>query len=184
MNIRILYIFSLAVCLMSCSEKQKNANDISLIKISYAPSFNTSAELLLNEDENYLIIKSTRKYIPIIKSDGKSDDKNIDNEEYIKQIAPVKDTLVNIKSEEAQKINNIISGFKKEDFTDAEFPDFDGMSTNILIVYKNKNIKVIQPMNVPNNKQRELLIALAKLAQSKVSTDNKVVMTSILSYLQ
>ncbi|WP_300670340.1 hypothetical protein [Soonwooa sp.] len=180
MNIRILYIFSLVVFLMSCSEKQKNANDISLIKISYAPSFHTSAELLLNEDENYLIIKSTRKYIPIVKSDGE----NIDNEEYIKQIAPVKDTLINIQSEEVQKINNIVSGFKKEDFSDAKFPDFDGMSTNILIVYKNKNIKVIQPMNVPNDKQRELLIALAKLSQSKVSTDNKVVMTSILSYLQ
>ena len=178
---KYLYAIAFFCFLTSCSGQQKDPNTISLIKISYSPSFHTSAELLLNENDNYLIIKATRKYLPIVKSDSNY----VVDEKFLEELAPVSDTIITVKSEEFKDINRIISGFKKADFTDAEFPHYDGMSTSILIVYENKMIKVIQPMNNPNDQQRKLLITLATLALNKTtSKDNKTVLTSILSYLK
>lgn len=180
MSINVLYVFSVIICLISCSEKLKKENQVAMVKITYAPSFHTGAEILLNEKENYIILKSLRRFIPIIKEDGY----NTDNKKFMSEIAPVSDTIIEVKNEEFIKLNSIISTLKKEDFADVKLPAFDGMTTNILIVYQDHSMKIMQPMNLPNDKQRQILTELVKLVERKnTSTDNKTVLKSIISYL-
>lgn len=179
--------------LISCNKKVEEAKTEKpkpiLIKIGYYPIFHQPAETIFNLNENYLIFYSPTSYNPpppppppengITSSKVRDDYKEFLNER--PELVPFK---TNVSETEVQQILKITDSFRLEDFNDKDImPDLDGMSTNIIIFYSDGKLIQMNPMNVPNPKQRELYNQILNIVLDKNSnSNNSIILQKIKDY--
>ena len=190
----ILQIIFCFLLLFSCKEnlnknKQNEKPKATLIKIGYYPTFHLPAETILNLNEKYLVFYSPTSYNPEPPpppdKDGKS---NIERETEYKEYLKERPELIPFKSDlsknEIIRIQNILNSFAPDDFSDKNIlPAFDGMSTNIMVLYADGKLNQINPLNVPKPKQRELYGEILNLIIDKNSNKNdSIILQNIKKY--
>lgn len=150
-----------------------------LIKIGYYPTFHMSAETILNFNEKYLIFYSPSYYSippppPPKKNGGKfSTEEENEYKEYLNERPELKPFKIKLSENDIERIQRISTSFKSEDFSDKNIkPAFDGMSTNIIILYSDGELIQINPLNDPNEKQRELYGEILNLLIEKNTNKN------------
>lgn len=97
------------------------------------------------------------------------------------ELKPFKITL---SESDLQRIQRISEGFKSEDFSDKNIkPGFDGMSTNIIIFYSDGKLIQINPLNDPNEKQRELYGEILNiLIEKNIDKNDSIILQKIKGY--
>ena len=176
--IQIIFCF---LILISCEKKNSKIVEQKiepiLIKIGYYPTFHQPAETIINLKDNYLIFYSPTSYSPIPpppNEKGKSSrEEEIENNEFINERPKLNPFKINLTKTEIDGIKKISDSLKSEDFFDRNTtPAFDGMSTNIIVLYSNGNLAQINPLNGPNEKQRHLYKEILNLLIDKNTDKN------------
>ncbi|OCA78866.1 hypothetical protein BBH99_07170 [Chryseobacterium contaminans] len=188
-----LLLFCL-VLLSSCSKKNDNKTEKPkpvLIKIGYYPTFHLPAETILNFNEKYLIFYSPVSYNPPpppppSKENGEkwSIEEKKEYLKYLDERPELQPFKINLSQNDIERIERISDSFTSEDFNDKDLkPAMDGMSTNIIILYSNGKLVQINPMNVPNEKQRALYgEVLDLLFEKNTHKNNSVILQKIKTY--
>ena len=170
--------------IISCSKKEENKTiekrKATLIKIGYYPSFHEPAETILNLNEKYLIFYSPTSYSPAppppnVKENGEKINQEELNEyqEYLNERPELQPFKIDLSINDINKIQTISESFKTEDFSDKNIrPAFDGMSTNIVILFSDGKLIQINPLNDTNPKQRELYGEILNLIIEKNTNKN------------
>ena len=182
-------LFFLIFCNKKVEEAKTEKPKPILIKIGYYPSFHQPAETIFNLNENYLIFYSPTSYNPPPPppppENGITSSKDRD---YYKEFLNERPELVpfktNVSETEVQQILKITDSFRLEDFNDKDIMrDLDGMSTNIIILYSDGKLIQMNPMNVPNPKQRELYNQILNTVLDKNSNNNNsIILQKIKDY--
>ena len=83
-----------------------------------------------------------------------------------------------------KRILRVSESFKSADFNDKDIkPAFDGMTTNIIILYSDGKLIQINPMNSHNEKQRALYReVLALLIEKNTNKNDSVILQKIKGY--
>jgi len=171
----------LLIILSSCKENNENRTEKSkpaLIKIGYYPTFHRSAETIVNFNEKYLIFYSPSSYNiappPPKENRGKlSTEEENEYKEYVNERPELKPFKIKLSDNDIQRIQQVSDTFKSEDFSDKNIkPGFDGMSTNIIILYSDGKLIQINPLNDPNEKQRALYAEVLNLLIEKNTDKN------------
>jgi len=171
----------LLIILSSCKENNENRTEKSkpaLIKIGYYPTFHRSAETIVNFNEKYLIFYSPSSYNidppPPKENGGKlSTEEENEYKEYVNERPELKPFKIKLSDNDIQRIQQVSDTFKSEDFSDKNIkPGFDGMSTNIIILYSDGKLIQINPLNDPNEKQRALYAEVLNLLIEKNTDKN------------
>ena len=91
---------------------------------------------------------------------------------------------INLDEEDLNRIRNVISTFKEEDFkTEKDFTAIDGMSTNMIILFSDGKLTQINPFNQPGDKQRALYIeVLTILMEKNTDKNNSIILQKIRNY--
>jgi hypothetical protein len=97
------------------------------------------------------------------------------------QLIPSK---INLTDLDINKIQSVISLFKQKDFSDKNiFPAHDGMSTNTFILFSDGHLIQSNPMNSPNQKQRQLYSTILDILISKNKNKNdSIILEKIKGY--
>lgn len=190
-------VIQLLFCLLlifSCNKKNdKNGTAKSkpvLIKIGYYPTFHIPAETIVNFNEKYLIFYSPSSYNlpppPPPKENGRALSPEEENEykDYLSERPELKPFKITLSESDLQRIQRISEGFKSEDFSDKNIkPGFDGMSTNIIIFYSDGKLIQINPLNDPNEKQRELYGEILNiLIEKNIDKNDSIILQKIKGY--
>jgi len=178
-------ITQIFLCLLltfsSCKKTNENRTEKSkpvLIKIGYYPTFHRSAETILNFSKKYLIFYSPSSYNiappPPKENGGKlSTEEQNEYKEYVNERPELKPFKIKLSDNDIQRIQQVSDTFKSEDFSDKNLkPAFDGMSTNIIILYSDGKLIQINPLNDPNEKQRTLYGEILNLLIEKNTDKN------------
>ncbi len=180
----VIQSFFCFLILISCDKKNEKivARNIDvepiLIKIGYYPTFHQPAETIINLKESYLIFYSPTSYSPMPppppNKEGKhSKEEEIEYNEFINERPKLNPFKISLTKSEVEEIKIISDSLKSEDFSDRNStPAFDGMSTNIVVLYSNGNLVQMNPLNGPNEKQRHLYTEILNLLINK-NTDKK-----------
>ena len=182
--------------LFSCNENsnKNNTHKIEkskpiLIKIGYYPTFHLPAETILNLKENYLVFYSPTSYIPEpppppSKNGKLNSESEKEYKEYLNERPELKPFKSDLTENEIMNIQNILNSFTSEDFSDKNIqPAFDGMSTNIMIVFSDGKLIQINPLNDPKPKQRELYGEILNLIIEKNTNKNdSIILQKIKKY--
>lgn len=178
----VIQIIICSILVFSCNKKKETIAqkpEAILIKIGYYPSFHQPAETIINLTDSYLIFYSPSSYSPIpppppkengekLSIEEENEYKNFQNER--PRLNPFK---INLKKVEIDKIKQLSDSLKSDDFFDRNtIPAFDGMSTNIIVLYSNGNLVQINPLNGPNEKQRKLYTEILNLLIEKNKNKN------------
>lgn len=189
----IASLFFCFLILFSCY-KENNDNTTGkskpvLIKVGYYPTFHISAETILNLNEKYLIFYSPISYAPPIPPPPEKGEKwNIEKEteykDYVNERPELQPFKVKLSENDIARIQQVSESFTSEDFSDQNIkPAFDGMSTNIIILYSNGKLVQINPMNAPNEKQRALYgEILDLLIEKNINKNDSVILQKIKGY--
>lgn len=189
----IASLFFCFLILFSCY-KENNDNTTGkskpvLIKVGYYPTFHISAETILNLNEKYLIFYSPISYAPPIPPPQEKGEKwNIEKEteykDYVNERPELQPFKVKLSENDIARIQQVSESFTSEDFSDQNIkPAFDGMSTNIIILYSNGKLVQINPMNAPNEKQRVLYgEILDLLIEKNINKNDSVILQKIKGY--
>src|SRR5690606_2962749 len=160
-----------------------------LIKIGYYPTFHQPAETIFNLNEKYLIFYNPTSYNPLPppppRKDGTlSSESQKDYKEFLSERPELNPFKSNISEIEIERILKFADSFKSEDFNDKNIPPaLDGMSTNIIILYSDGNLVQINPMNVPNLKQRALYgEVLQILIEKNTDKNDSIILQKIKDY--
>ncbi|MFN1216795.1 hypothetical protein ACKW6Q_07375 [Chryseobacterium kwangjuense] len=188
---------SLLFCLVFiCSCSKKNDENRTgkpkpvLIKIGYHPTFHNSAETIVNFNEKYIIFYSPVAYSiappPPPREEGQEMSHAEENEykEYLSERPKLEPFRIDLTEKDIERIQRISDSFTSEDFSDKNVkPAFDGMSTNIIIVYSDGKLIQINPMNAPNEKQRTLYEGVLDLLIEKNTNKNdSIILQKIKEY--
>lgn len=187
---------SLLCCLLilSCTKKNdenkiESYNPI-LLKIGYYPTFHLPAETIVNFNERYLIFYSPASYSPPPppppKENGeeRSIEEENDYKKYLNERPELKPFKIKLSKNDIKRILRVSESFKSADFNDKDIkPAFDGMTTNIIILYSDGKLIQINPMNSPNEKQRALYReVLALLIEKNTNKNDSVILQKIKGY--
>lgn len=188
---------SLLFCLLficSCNKKNDESRTGKpkpvLIKIGYYPTFHNSAETILNFNEKYIIFYNPVAYSipppPPPREEGRKMSIEEENEynKYFSERPKLQPFRIELTENDLEKIRQISDSFKSEDFNDKNLkPGFDGMSTNIIIVYSDGKLIQINPMNAPNEKQTALYRGILDLLIEKNTNKNdSIILQKIKEY--
>lgn len=107
-----------------------------------------------------------------------------DYKEFLSERPELKPFKSNISEKEIERILKLADSFKAEDFNDKNIPPaLDGMSTNIIILYSDGNLVQINPMNVPNLKQRALYAEVLQiLIEKNTDKNDSIILQNIKDY--
>lgn len=169
-----------SILVFSCNKKKETIPqkyEAILMKIGYYPSFHQSVETIINLTDGYLVFYSPSSYSPIPPPPPKENGEKISIEEeneyknFQNERPRLKPFKMNLNKVEIDKIKQLSFSLKPDDFSDRNMiPAFDGMSTNIVVLYSNGNLIQINPLNGPDEKQRKLYTAVLDLLIEKNKT--------------
>lgn len=190
----ILQLFIYFLLLISCSKnnetKKSEKVEPILLKIGYYPTFHQPAETILNLNEKYLIFYSPTSYIPEPPPPPKEYGKKQSLEEekeykaYLNENPKLIPFKIALSESDIERIQQLTDYFKSEDFSDRDLkPGIDGMSTNIIILYSDGKLVQINPLNAPNEDQKELYSRILNLIIEKNTNKNdSIILQKIKSY--
>ena len=190
----VIQILFSTIILFSCNKRNENSQqeiEPILIKIGYYPTFHQYAETIVNLNENYLIFYSPTSYSPGAPPPPKENgDRPTANEEqkyneFLNERPRLNPFRINLSENDIMKIKSLSDSLKSDDFVDRDMiPAFDGMSTNIIVLYSDGNIAQINPLNGPTENQRMLYTEILDLLIER-NTDNNdaVILQKIKDYL-
>jgi hypothetical protein len=189
----IIQIIICSILVFSCNKKKETIPqkyEAILIKIGYYPSFHQPVETIINLTDGYLVFYSPSSYSPIpppppkensekLSIDEENEYKNFQNER--PKLKPFK---MNLNKVEIDKIKQLSVSLKSDDFFDRNMiPAFDGMSTNIVVLYSNDNLIQIKSLNGPDEKQRKLYTEVLDLLIEKNKNKNdSIILQKIKGY--
>lgn len=191
-NFAVIFFFFLLI--FSCNKTNKE-DEITrpkpaLIKIGYYPTFHMSAETIINFNEKYLIFYSPAPYNPPPPPPPKEKGGKLNIEEkteykdYLSERPELQPFKIKLSENDIARIQRVSDSFKSEDFGDKNIkPGFDGMSTNIIILYSDGKLIQINPLNDPNEKQRALYTEILNLLIEKNTNNNdSIILQKIKGY--
>lgn len=188
----ILSVFFSFLLLIACSKKNDKITTEKihpvLLKIGYYPSFHQSAETILNFNEKYLIFYSPNQDIieppPPPKENGKPSKEQNKYKKYLDERPELLPFKASLTGEDLDRILNTISTFKREDFIDNyNSTAIDGMSTNMIILYSDGKLIQMNPLNNPNEKQKELYGEVLNIVMEKnTDKNNSIILQKIENY--
>lgn len=160
------------------------------MKIGYYPSFHQPVETIINLTDGYLVFYSPSSYNPIPPPPPKENGEKLSIEEenefkdFQNERPRLKPFKMNLNKVEIDKIKQLSFSLKSDDFSDRNMiPSFDGMSTNIVVLYTNGNLIQINPLNGPDEKQRKLYTAVLDLLIEKNKNKNdSIILQKIKDY--
>ena len=188
----VIQIFICFLLIISCNKKsskiETNSNPV-LIKIGYYPSFHPSAETIFNLKEKYLIFYSPASYIPAPPMPSEANkEMSFEDKKHYKEYLDARPRLEPFKSSlnenDVKIIENISNGINSEDFTDSKvIPPYDGMFTNIIILYSDGKLIQVNPMNAPNENQRKFYKEILKILIAKnTNKSDSIILQKIKGY--
>ncbi|WP_300674683.1 hypothetical protein [Soonwooa sp.] len=176
-------VIQITFCLLlvfSCNKKdsENKIENPTLIKIGYYPTFNQSAETILNFNEKYLIFYSPTSYNPPPPNppeNGRefSKEEKLEFENYLAERPKLNAFEAKLNTTEINEIKEIIRSFTSDDLNMNDIkPPNDGMFINIIIRYSNGKVDEINPMNAPKVNHRILYRKILDIIENKNSDKN------------
>lgn len=190
----IIQLFTCFLLIFSCSKKNEKINTEKpkpiLLKIGYYPTFHQPAEAILNLNEKYFIFFSPRSYLPEPPPPPKEYGKKQSLEEekeykaYLNENPKLVPFKIALSQPDIERIRQVTNSFKSDDFSDKDLkPGIDGMSTNIIILYSDGKLVQMNPLNAPNENQKELYSRILNLIIEKNTNKNdSIILQKIKGY--